>query len=108
MKLFTQDKSEVKNQGNVKHQAYGSSLGEIGEGDLTKPYISSYTVGSAMFIRFGRDNLFPQLIDQMYYQSPLHSSIIDFQINAAIGGGFNINTPIKKTGEDRVNELKED
>lgn len=105
MKLFTESKDSSSQKGDVKHQAYGSPLVDLGEGDFTKPYINSSSVGSSTFIRFGRDNRFPQLIDQMYYHSPLHASIVDFQINAAIGGGFDIKTAVKKTGEERVAEL---
>lgn len=107
--FFTKSKpvvqEEAKQQGDVRHQAYGSVLREIGEGDLTKPYINSSYVGSEQYIRFGNDNLFPQLIDQMYYQSPLHSSIIDFQVNATIGGGFEIETYTKLTGGEKVEQL---
>ena len=97
--------SEESKGGDIRHQAYGSALHKIGNGDLTKPYINSNSVGSAMYIRFGYDNMFPQLIDQMYYQSPLHSSIIDFQINASIGGSFEIHSSKVKTGSDKVDEL---
>lgn len=90
---------------NVRYQAYGSPLVKIGKGDLTKPYINTNTFNDRDFVYFGSDNRFPQLIDQMYYQSPLHASIIDFQINTAIGGGYNIETVGKKSVEKSVEEL---
>lgn len=105
--FLTQSKnspSTTENKYN-KYQTYGSTLKEIGEGDLTKPYINSSLGGSSQYVRFGIDNLFPQLIDQMYFQSPLHSSIVDFQINATIGGGFEIVLPTTLRGSDKVDQL---
>jgi hypothetical protein len=85
-------------------QEFGVPIVSIGSGDITKPYIdSNYSSGSS-YSRIGQDNLYPSLIDQMYYQSPLHGSLIDFQINAAIGGGYEI-TGKDKSGKELVEEL---
>lgn len=97
--------NESNKKEDYKYQSYGSPLVKIGKGDLTKPYINSIGVGNKDFVYFGMDNRFPMLIDQMYYQSPLHSSIIDFQVNASIGGGGKITTSIKKTAVESVDEL---
>lgn len=97
--------SQSTKKEDYKYQSYGSPLVKIGKGDLTKPYINSIGVGNKDFVYFGMDNRFPMLIDQMYYQSPLHSSIIDFQVNASIGGGGKITTSIKKTAVESVDEL---
>lgn len=59
-------------------------------GDQTKPNIYSGYVGRDTYVPFGDDNLFPNTIDQMYYLSPIHASIIDFQVNRAIGGGYSL------------------
>jgi hypothetical protein len=32
----------------------------------------------------------PELLNQIYYSSPLHGSIVGYKVNAAVGGGFNI------------------
>lgn len=110
MGLFNWNKKEkfedASNLNNAtvhyKHQQFGSPLVKIGKNDITKPYIDSSYVGKDTYVRFGLDNNYPQLIDQMYYQSPLHSSIIDFQINAAIGGGWEILG--NKDGKAKVDE----
>lgn len=109
MGLFTNSKktnlsANTSTGSTAKDVAFGSPLVKIGKGDLTKPYINSSGVGSDTYIHFGSDNRFPQLIDQMYYQSPLHSSIIDFQINSSIGGGFHIESFTNKTGTMIVEE----
>ena len=100
---MTENQSDLNNATVVyKHQQFGSPLVKIGKGDITKPYIDSSYVGKDTYVRFGLDNNYPQLIDQMYYQSPLHSTIIDFQINAAIGGKWKIIG--NKTGKEKVDE----
>lgn len=109
MGLFTNSKktklsANTSTKATSKDVAFGSPLVKIGKGDLTKPYINSSGVGSDNYIQFGSDNRFPQLIDQMYYQSPLHSSIIDFQVNSSIGGGFHIESFANKTGTMIVEE----
>lgn len=112
MGLFNRKSKKVNLSNNnkpkdvtIKWQAYGSPLVKIGGGDVTKPYINSSGTSDVNYVPFGWDNLYPQLIDQMYYQSPLHSSIIDFQVQSAVGGGYDIIRPTTKTGGDKVDEL---
>lgn len=70
------------------YSQFSTPFGKIGDGNLSLPYVRAY--GSEPYVRFGIDNLFPQIINQMYYQSPLNGSIIRFKMNAVIGGGFEI------------------
>jgi hypothetical protein len=70
------------------YSQFSTPFGSIGDGNLSLPYVRSY--GSEPYVRFGNDNLYPQLINQMYYQSPLNGSIINFKANAVIGGGYEI------------------
>lgn len=63
---------------------------EIGEGSLTLPYINDNYLDARGFVRFGKDNDYPQLVNQMYYTSPINGAIIDFKTNAAVGGGYEI------------------
>lgn len=81
--------------------AFSSPFGKVGEGNLSLPYVRSY--GSERWVRFGNDNLYPQLINQMYYQSPLHSTIINFKTNAVIGGGYEL-TSQDTSGVQKVKE----
>lgn len=97
-KLIEGDSSDKKGI-----QSFSTPFGKIGGGDLSKPYISTNYLGAGGYVRFGVDNLFPQLINQLYYTSPLNSSIINLKVNATIGGGFEIingNT----TAEGKVDE----
>lgn len=70
-------------------QAYNTPFLKIGKGNLSLPYIQSNT-SKAGVIYFGDSNLFPQILNQMYFTSPLHSAIVDFTVNAVVGGGVDI------------------
>lgn len=52
-------------------------------------------------MRFGEGNLYPEMLNQMYYSSPLHGAIVDFKTNAVIGGGFNLTTD-KLTPQEKL------
>jgi hypothetical protein len=67
--------------------AFSTPFLRIGGQDLSTPYINRYyTVNN--IVRFGTDNLYPQLLNQLYYTSPIHGACIDFTSNAIIGGGY--------------------
>lgn len=83
------------------YSAFSTPFGKIGEGNLSLPYIRAY--GSERFIRFGNDNLFPQIVNQMYFQSALNGSIINYKANAVIGGGYEL-TSNDTTGIQKVKE----
>jgi hypothetical protein len=70
-------------------QAYSTPFMKVGAGNLSLPYIQQ-NVHKQGVIYFGQDNLFPQLLNQMYYTSPIHGAIVDFTVKAAIGGGFSV------------------
>lgn len=72
-------------------QAMNTPFMKVGKGNLSLPYIQN-TVSGKGIIYFGGDNLYPQLINQMYYTSPLHGAIVDYTVNASIGGGYDIKT----------------
>jgi len=87
---FGKNKQEPKEE-KVKspfYSQFSSPFGTVGEGDLSLPYVKAY--GSESYVRFGNDNLFPQLINQMKFQSSLNGSIIEYKTNAVIGGGYEL------------------
>ena len=83
------------------YSQFSTPFGKIGEGNLSLPYVRSY--GSERFVRFGTDNLFPQIVNQMYFQSALNGSIINFKTNAVIGGGYELKSN-DTTGVQKVKE----
>jgi len=69
------------------HQAFSTPFMTVGEGNLSMPFVSTWYTQNNV-VRFGTDNLYPQLLNQLYYQSPIHGQAIDFITNAIIGGGL--------------------
>ena len=86
MSLF--NKKEQLQTVRTEPQSYSTPFMRIGKGNLSLPYIQNFRgVGVAYF---GQDNLFPQLLNQMYFTSPIHAAIIDFTCNAVLGGGVSM------------------
>jgi len=73
--------------GTYKNFAFSTPFYKISKDNLSLPYVTKYYTTNNI-VRFGEDNLYPQLLNQLYYTSPLHGSIIEFITNAVIGGGY--------------------
>lgn len=70
-------------------QTFSTPFKNVGGANLSLPTVDpAYSTGT--YVPFGSDNLFPQLLNQLYFTSPLHSSIIDFKCNAVLGGGYEL------------------
>ena len=72
-------------------------------GDLSKPVINDRYTGGGGYVYFGTDNLYPDLITQMYYISPLHRAICDFKRSSVCGNGFTT----ELTGTTATEKIKE-
>ena len=87
MKLFgfniSRDKIESEN-----FQAFSSPFQKVGDGNLSLPTVKSYVKNQ--YVPFGNDNLYSNLLNQLYFTSPLHSAIVDFKVNAVLGGGYEL------------------
>ena len=82
------------------YQSFSTPFQKVGGANLSLPYVNGrYQV--AGYIPFGQDNLYPELLNQMYYTSPLHGAIVDFKTNAVIGGGYTLETE-KMSNEDKL------
>jgi len=95
LKLFSQPKTSapiVESYSTFADERarFSTPFMDIGDGNLSLPYINSRVGSDKGMIYFGGDNLFPQLLNQMYYVSPLHSSIVEFKVRSVIGGGLEI------------------
>lgn len=75
---------------NDGYYNFTSPFLNVGKGNLSLPYITPSYTGVNGYVRYGQDNLFPNLLRQLYHTSPLHSSIVNYIINATIGGGYEI------------------
>jgi capsid portal protein len=81
------------------YQAFNTPFMKIPSGSLSLPFVYS-RYETRGYIPFGADNLYPQHLDQLYYSSPLHGSIVNFKVSAAIGGGYEIEE--KLNAKDKV------
>jgi hypothetical protein len=82
------------------YQSFSTPFGNVGGANLSLPYVNGrYQI--AGYIPFGQDNLFPELLNQLYYTSPLHGAIVDFKTNAIVGGGYTLETA-KMSNEDKL------
>jgi hypothetical protein len=71
------------------YEAFSTPFLKVGGANLSLPYVNGrYT--TAGWIPFGQDNMYPELLNQMVFSSPLHGAIVDYKTNAVIGGGFDI------------------
>ena len=71
------------------YQSFSTPFGRIGSGNLSLPYVNGSHQTSG-WIPFGEGNLFPSVLNQLVYSSPLHGSIVDYKTNAVIGGGIEL------------------
>jgi hypothetical protein len=82
------------------YQSFSTPFQKVGGANLSLPYVNGrYQV--AGYIPFGQDNMFPELLNQLYYTSPLHGAIVDFKTNAIVGGGYTLETA-KMSSEDKL------
>jgi len=82
------------------YQSFSTPFGNVGNANLSLPYVNGrYQI--AGYIPFGQDNMFPELLNQLYYTSPLHGAIVDFKTNATVGGGYTLETA-KMSNEDKL------
>ena len=79
----------VKHEIVEGYQSFSTPFLKVGGANLTLPYVNGRNQTNG-YIPFGHDNLFPELLNQIFYSSPLHGSIVGYKVNAAVGGGFNI------------------
>ena len=88
MGIFDRFKA-VKTEVVEGYQSFSTPFGRIGGANLSLPYVNGrYQI--AGYIPFGQDNLFPEMLNQVYFTSPLHGAIVDFKVNATIGAGYDL------------------
>lgn len=88
-----------ENGGPIK-QTFSTPFLKIPQGTLSAPFISPFYTVSGI-VQFGSDNLFPQILDQLYYTSAIHGASINFVANATVGGGYEYVIPLN-TGKEKV------
>ena len=82
------------------YQSFSTPFLKIGKENLSLPFVwDKYQTNG--YIPFGENNLYPQYLNQMYYTSPLHGSVVDFKVNASVGGGYEVDLS-KLPAKDKV------
>jgi len=74
---------------NDDYQAFSTPFQKLPSGNLSLPQVWDRYQNRG-YILFGDDNLYPNHLDQVFFSSPLHGSIVKFKANAAVGGGYDI------------------
>lgn len=95
--------TQIVTDSSGKSMAFSTPFMTVGSGNLSLPQINKYYTLNKI-VMFGEDNLYPQLLNQMYYTSGIHGSIIDFVSNAIIGGGYSW-TNDKISAQEKVDIL---
>lgn len=75
------------------------SFAKSGKYDYNTPI---QEVVSDEYVAFGQDNLYPNHLNELYYSSPFHSSIINFKVLNLIGGGISYNLDKAVTETQKV------
>lgn len=86
---FKTDNSVQMSVSEEGYQTFSTPFLPIPKGNLSLPIIN-YRYGGNGYIPFGSDNLYPQYLNQMFFTSPLHSSICTFKVNSVCGGGYEL------------------
>lgn len=100
MKIFGIEFNANGSGARTSPQAFNTPFLKVGKGNLSLPFVQSRWSSTGV-IYFGQDNLFPQLLNQMYFTSPLHGSIVDFTTNAVMGGGIDVQ-PVEDSAKNNI------
>lgn len=98
---FLGEKPTEKTQVVEGYQSFSTPFQNVGNANLSLPYVNGRYQQNG-YIPFGQDNYFPELLNQIYYTSPLHGAIVDFKTNAVVGGGYTLETQ-QMSNEDKLN-----
>lgn len=100
-KFIKQEQKEIITNDNVTsiNGSFNTPMMEIGNANLISPYIND-TYETLPFIRFGNDNLYPQLVKQLSVQSPIHSGIIRLITTSIGSSGYEFENV--KTMDDKI------
>lgn len=76
-------------QSTDNYKTFSTPFQKLPIGNLSLPFVYD-RYETRGYVPFGSDNLYPQYLNQMYFSSPLHGAIIDFKVNASVGGGYDV------------------
>lgn len=56
--------------------------------DLSKPFVDDYYTRGYHYVFFGSENLYPQILNQLYVSAPMHQACCNFKRYSLIGEGY--------------------
>lgn len=56
--------------------------------DLSQPFVDDYLSRGVSWVWFGEENLYPQILNQLYISSPMHQACCNFKKYSLIGNGY--------------------
>ncbi len=56
--------------------------------DLSQPFVDDYYSRGYNWVFFGSDNLYPQILNQLYISAPMHQACCNFKRYSLIGNGY--------------------
>lgn len=59
--------------------------------DLSKPYVDDLNSSGSNFARFGEDNLYPNILNELFISSVMHSACVNFKTWSIMGDGYQLN-----------------
>lgn len=89
-KFWESNAPQPERQNGLSHYSFNKETGwnMNPKYDLSQPRINQYS-GTA-YLPFGEDNLYPNILLDMYHGSPFHAAILEFKTKAIIGDGLEI------------------
>jgi hypothetical protein len=56
--------------------------------DLSQPFVDDYFNRGFSWVYFGENNLYPQILNQLYISAPMHQACCNFKKYSVIGNGY--------------------
>lgn len=56
--------------------------------DLSQPFVDDYFSRGFSWVFFGEENLYPQILNQLYISAPMHQACCNFKKYSLIGNGY--------------------
>lgn len=101
---FWKDSNEVQGVPGVQVQSFNRKTNWTeAKYNYAKPYVNEFAQGQ--YIPFGQDNLYPNILLDMYLTSPFHAALCEFKARSVIAGGLNIEVHGKSL-EDKLLKAK--
>ena len=73
--------------------------------DLSKPFVDDYYNRGFHFVYFGEENLYPQILNQLYISAPMHQACCNFKKYSLVGNSYDYEEYEKLSTKEHI-EIK--